>query len=60
MSFGFRKSISFGPLRLTASKRGVTGSVGLGPLRASRSVRGRRTTTVRVPGSGLFWRRTRR
>jgi len=60
VGFGFRKSVRLGPLRLTASKRGVTASTGLGPLRVSRSSRGRRTTTVRVPGSGLFWRSTRK
>ncbi len=60
MPFGFRKSLSFGPVRLTASKRGVSASTGLGPLRVSKSSRGRRTTTVRVPGSGLFWRSSRK
>ena len=59
MSFGFRKSAMFGPVRLTASKRGLTGSLGLGPARVSRSTRGRRTATVRVPMTGLFWRSTR-
>jgi len=60
VSFGFRKSVRLGPLRLTASKRGVTASTGLGPLRVSRSSRGRRTTTVRVPGTGAFWRSNRK
>jgi len=60
VSFGFRKSIRLGPLRLTASKRGVTASTGLGPLRVSRSSRGRHTKTVRVPGTGAFWRSTRK
>ena len=60
MSFGFRKSIKLGPVRLTASKRGLTGSLGAGPLRVSRSSRGRRTTTVRAPGTGAFWRSTKR
>ena len=60
MSFGFRKSVRLGPVRLSASKRGMSASSGLGPVRLSRSSRGRRTTTVRVPGTGLFWRSTRR
>jgi len=60
VGFGFRKSVRFGPVRLTASKRGVSASTGLGPVRLSRSSRGRRTTTVRVPGTGLFWRSTRK
>ncbi len=59
MPFGFRKSLSFGPVRLTASRRGVSVGTGLGPLRVSKSGRGRRTTTVHVPGSGLFWRSSR-
>ena len=32
MSFGFRKSVKLGPVRLTASKRGLTGSLGAGAL----------------------------
>ncbi len=60
MSFGFRKSVRFGPVRLTASKRGVSASSGLGAARLSRSSRGRGTTTAHVPGTGLFWRSTRK
>ena len=60
MSFGFRTSLKVGPLRLTASKRGLSASTGLGPVRVTRSSRGRRTTTVRLPGTGLFWRGTKR
>ncbi len=60
MAFGFRRSLKLGPVRLTASKRGLTASTGLGPVRVSSSSCGRRTTTVRIPGTGLFWRKTRR
>ncbi len=60
MSFGFRKSLKLGPVRLTASKRGLTGSLGAGALRVSRNNRGRRTATVRMPGTWAFWRSTRR
>ena len=60
MSFGFRKRISFGPVRFTASKRGLSASTGLGPVRLTTNSRGRQTTTVRLPGTGLFWRRTGR
>ncbi len=60
MGFGFRKSIRLGPVRLTASKRGLSSSVGLGPVRLTRGSRRRRTTTVRLPGTGLFWRRSKR
>ncbi len=60
MGFGFRKSVRLGPVRVTASRRGVSASTGLGPVRVSRSSRVRRTTTVRVPGSGVFWRSSRK
>ncbi len=60
MPFGFRKSLSFGPVRVTASRRGVSVGTGLGPLRVSKSSRGRRTTTLRVPGTGAFWRSSRK
>ena len=59
MPFGFRKSVKLGPVRLTASRRGLAGSLGAGPVRLSKSTRGRRTSTGRVPGSGLSWRGTK-
>lgn len=59
MSFQFRRSKRIGPFRVTASKRGLSASVGRKGVRASRSTTGRRTTTVRLPGTGVFWRRSR-
>ena len=59
MGLFFRKSIKIGPVRLTASTRGLSASLGLGPVRLSRS-RGRSTTTLRVPGTGWTWRSSRR
>ncbi|WP_430336020.1 DUF4236 domain-containing protein [Rhodococcus sp. ACT016] len=50
----FRKSKSFGPVRLTASKRGLGVSVGAGPLRVSRGADGKVRRTVRVPGTGIY------
>jgi hypothetical protein len=49
----FRKSKSFGPVRLTFSNRGVSTSVGAGPLRVSRGADGTWRRTVRVPGTGV-------
>ncbi len=49
MPFGFRRSVRLGPLRLTASKRGVSASTGLGPVRVSRSSR---AGAVRPTSSG--------
>ena len=56
MSLIFRRSKSFGPLRLTLSKRGLGASVGAGPFRVGRGATGRRITSVRL-GKGLFWRK---
>jgi hypothetical protein len=59
VSFQFRKSKKIGPLRVTASKRGLSASAGAAGVRASKSTTGRRTTTVRVPGTGAFWRKSK-
>lgn len=50
----FRKSKSFGPVRLTASKRGISTSVGAGPFRVSFGADGKTRRTVRVPGTGIY------
>ena len=52
----FRRSRSFGPLRLTLSKRGLGVSAGAGPLRIGRGASGRRTLSVRLL-KGFFWRK---
>ena len=56
MGLMFRRSKSFGPFRLTLSKRGLGVSAGAGPLRIGRGATGRRTVSVRLL-KGLFWRR---
>jgi Protein of unknown function (DUF4236) len=53
----FRRSKSFGPFRLTVSKRGLGVSAGAGPIRIGRGATGRRTTSVRLL-KGLFWRKS--
>ncbi|TCN51762.1 uncharacterized protein DUF4236 [Rhodococcus sp. SMB37] len=50
----FRKSKKLGPIRITASKRGLSTSVGAGPLRVSRGADGKTRRTVRVPGTGVY------
>lgn len=45
MSFRFRKSIRFGPLRLSLSRRGVSTSLTAGGVTVSR-----RGTSVNLPG----------
>ncbi|TQJ07224.1 DUF4236 domain-containing protein [Lapillicoccus jejuensis] len=54
MGFSFRKTIRVGPLRLTASRRGLGTSVGMGSFRVQSS-RGRRRASARLP-FGLNWR----
>jgi hypothetical protein len=60
MAWQFRKSKKILPgVRLTASKRGLSVSGGIGGARRSVSSTGRATTTVRIPGTGVFWRKSR-
>ena len=56
MSLIFRRSKSFGPLRVTLSKRGLGVSAGAGPLRVGRGATGRRTVSLHLL-KGLFWRK---
>jgi len=58
-SHGARKTIKVGPFRFTVSGSGVTGSAGGKGYRISRSSSGRRTSTLRTPGTGISWRRQR-
>jgi hypothetical protein len=55
LGFRYRKSKSFGPVRITASKRGVSASLGAGPFRVTKSTTGRTTSTVRIPGAGVSY-----
>lgn len=57
MGFGFRKSLRFGPFRLNFSKSGVGHSVGGRGARYTKGADGRKHMTLRVPGTGLSWRR---
>lgn len=50
----FRKSKSFGPFRITATKRGISTSFGAGPIRLSRGADGKTRRTIRAPGTGIF------
>jgi hypothetical protein len=49
----YRKSKKVGPVRFTASKRGISTSVGYGPLRVTRRADGRYQRTARIPGTGI-------
>lgn len=53
MGFRFRKSLKFGPFRVTASKSGLSYSAGVKGARVTRRADGRTQTTLSVPGTGL-------
>lgn len=55
MGLRFRKTKSFGPLRLSLGKRGVGVSAGVPGARVSRSATGRRSLTLSLLGTGLSW-----
>ncbi|MBE1537603.1 hypothetical protein H4W34_007436 [Actinomadura algeriensis] len=57
MGWHYRKSIRLGPFRLNLSRAGVGHSVGARGARYTRSARGHRYLTLRIPGTGLSWRR---
>jgi hypothetical protein len=49
----YRKSKKVGPIRLTASKSGISASVGYGPFRVTRRADGRYQRTARLPSTGM-------
>ena len=58
MGWTFRKAKTFGPFRVTVSKRGLGGSVGVGPVRVTKRADGGLQRTVTVGRTG--WRNTKR
>ena len=60
MGLRFRKSKSFGPLKINVSKRGVGYSVGGKGFRVTKRADGRTQTTVGVPGSGVYYTTTQK
>lgn len=53
MGWMFRKSLNFGPLRVTLSNSGVSLSVGTRGFRTGINSQGRRYTSVTIPGTGV-------
>jgi Protein of unknown function (DUF4236) len=53
MAWRLRKSKTFGGLRLTLGRRGVSTSIGWGPFRVSLGSDRKVRRTVRVPGTGM-------
>ena len=54
MGLRFRRSVGFGPFRLTATKRGVSGSIGVRGARVGINSKGQVRRTKGIPGSGLY------
>lgn len=53
MGWTYRKSMRIGPFRVNLSRSGVGYSLGGGGFRRGVSSRGRRYTSVSIPGTGL-------
>lgn len=53
MGFSYRKSFKAGPIRITASKSGVSYSAGVKGARITKRADGRVQTTLSAPGTGL-------
>ena len=56
MGFRFRKSINLGKgVKLNINKKSVGVSVGTKGVRYSVNSDGRKTTSIGIPGTGLYW-----
>ncbi|NLH98227.1 MAG: DUF4236 domain-containing protein [Chthonomonadales bacterium] len=53
--FRFRKVFGRGPLRITATKRGIGWRIGGRLARYGVSPDGRRYVSFGIPGTGLYW-----
>jgi hypothetical protein len=53
----FRRSLGFGPFRVNLSRSGVGWSLGGRGFRKGVDARGRRTTHVSIPGTGIGYRK---
>lgn len=60
MGFYFRKSLNLGPFRVNVSRGGVGWSVGGRGFRTGVGGRGRRYTTISIPGTGMGYRTSSR
>ncbi|MEU0823109.1 DUF4236 domain-containing protein [Streptomyces mirabilis] len=58
MGFSYRKSFKAGPLRVTASKSGISYSAGAKGFRVTKRANGRVQTTISAPGTGLRYTTT--
>lgn len=54
MGWSWRKSVNFGPFRVSLSKSGVGYSIGAPGFRTGVRPNGRRYTRVSIPGTGIY------
>lgn len=55
MSFRFRKSFKFGPVRYTVSKSGISSSIGGKSFRITKTAKGKMRMTSSIPGTGISY-----
>ncbi len=53
MGWSFRRSINLGPFRINFSKSGISYSFGMAGFRTGVNAKGRRYSSVSVPGTGV-------
>lgn len=58
MGWSYRKSINAGPFRVNVSRSGVGYSVGGRGFRVGVNGQGRRYTSVSIPGTGVYFRKS--
>jgi len=58
MGLNYRKSLKLGPIRVTASKSGISYSAGVKGARVTKRADGRVQTTLSAPGTGLRYTKT--
>ncbi|MFO0902559.1 MAG: DUF4236 domain-containing protein [Pirellulales bacterium] len=58
MGWSFRRSITLGPFRINFSKSGISYSFGMAGFRTGVNAKGRRYSSMSVPGTGLRYSKT--
>jgi hypothetical protein len=58
MGFYYRKSVNLGPFRVNLSKSGLGYSVGGRGFRVGTTARGKKYTSISIPGTGVGYRKS--
>lgn len=58
MGWSFRRSITLGPFRINFSKSGISYSFGWGGFRTGVNSKGRRYSSMSIPGTGVRYQKT--